>query len=152
MKTFPLDAQGVKSHMYRARVAELEARTEGEYLGALIKDMRPQATIDALRRISGWKMPGAALLRAELKAHRASQLARNAEKRRAEKALAEYEQVQLEAERLTKIMRGAPGASAAHRGTKSTHALEDRAKREVDAPRERVTDGKKHPVTSRLRP
>lgn len=47
------------------------------------------------------------------------------------------------------IMRSTPGASAAHRGVKSTHALADRARREVDDARERLTDGKAHPVTTR---
>lgn len=46
------------------------------------------------------------------------------------------------------LMHSAPGASTAHRGTKSTWNTADRSavRREPDAPRERLTDGKRHPV------
>ena len=52
---------------------------------------------------------------------------------------------------IERIMRSSPGASAAHRGTKSTFSLNDpdRVARETDAPRERLTDGRRHLVTVR---
>lgn len=58
------------------------------------------------------------------------------------------ERAELERRRIVHLMHSAPGASASHRGTKSTYNTSDRdaVRREPDAPRERVTDGKRHPV------
>jgi hypothetical protein len=58
------------------------------------------------------------------------------------------ERAELERRRIAHLMHAAPGASASHRGTKSTYntAARDAVRREPDAPRERITDGKRHPV------
>ena len=58
------------------------------------------------------------------------------------------ERAELERRRIAHLMHAAPGASASHRGTKSTYNTADRdaVRRESDAPRERLTDGKRHPV------
>lgn len=68
------------------------------------------------------------------------------------RAVRKIEKREQERRRIEAAMQSAPGASAAHRGTKSTHALDDRTRRERDAPRERLTDGRKHPVTVESRP
>jgi hypothetical protein len=61
---------------------------------------------------------------------------------------AAVERADAERRRIAHLMHAAPGASASHRGTKSTYntAARDAVRREPDAPRERITDGKRHPV------
>jgi len=67
----------------------------------------------------------------------------------ARRAAREAERAEVERRRIARLMQSAPGASTAHRGTKSTYNTADRGavRREPDAPRERLTDGRRHPVT-----
>ena len=69
-------------------------------------------------------------------------------KAQARRAAEAEERAEAEQRRLASLMRSAPGASTAHRGTKSTYNTADRStvRREPDAPRERLTDGRVHPV------
>lgn len=61
----------------------------------------------------------------------------------------ELEKRETERRTLLHAMHNAPGASTSHRGSRSTWAVADSStvKRAEDAPTERVTDGRVHPVT-----
>ena len=137
-------------------LAHVEALRRREYvvdeLGVDIpkarsENIRAQREGKRARRIDDWD---AQFRAAAKKARIAASLVR---RERQMSIRAEREQMRAEADRarLERLMRATPGASAAHRGTKSTHSVTEAGavKREIDEMRERLTDGKNHPVTVR---
>lgn len=145
-----------KARREAERLAHVEALRRREYvtveLGVDItkarsENIRAQRQGKHERRIEDWNSQFRA---ASKKARIAASLVRR-ERQTSLKAEREQMRAELKRARLERLMRAAPGASSSHRGVKSTHSVTESGavRREPDAAPERLTDGKRHPVTVR---